>query len=302
MIVKNIIYLISLSFLVILFTQGCANVKEPADTLSSGKIAISVDETYKPIFEEAIKIFESNNPNAKINASYKPEADCIEDFIKDTTRIIFVTRKLSDNEKQRLELNKAAVTRELELARDAVAFVVAKGSKSEFTQTQFTKILEGAEGNYQLVVDNEKSSTRRYIQDSILKGKPMSKNIFAVKNADELLTYIQKNKNAIGAIGVNWVADPNDSTASKFNSNIEVVGILPYNDSLIRFRKPMRHYIGLKEYPYIRNLMFISKEAYAGLGTGFANFLGRLEGQLLFSQANFFPLTVDVNFRAAVSK
>jgi phosphate transport system substrate-binding protein len=289
--VKQII----LSVALCIAATSCDEDTSNLDNQTSGNIAISVDETYQPIMEQQIKIFESRYPNAHIKASYKPEGECIEDFIKDTTRLIFITRVLNSDERKRCEQNKIAVTRELPLVRDAVAFIVSKDAKSEFTQAAFDDILKGKSSN-QLVFDNQNSSTIRYVQDSVLKGAEMSKNTFAAKGCADVLQYVQNNKNAIGAIGVSWVADQSDTSTESFLKNINVVGILPYNDSITRYRKPYQAYIGLKEYPYCRELYFISKEGYIGLGTGFANYLGR-DGQLVFSKSKLFPLQLEVRIK-----
>ena len=53
------------------------------DTLTTGTIHISVDETFAPIIDSQIKVFMSQHPDAKIIPHYKPEADCIKDLLND---------------------------------------------------------------------------------------------------------------------------------------------------------------------------------------------------------------------------
>jgi phosphate transport system substrate-binding protein len=287
---KQIIVIIITSMLM----TACKDEKV-LDNQTTGSISVSIDETYKPVMEEQIKVFEGRNLHAKINAKYKSEMDCIKDFINDTTRLIFITRPLTEDEKQLCLQKKVAVTRELPLVRDAVAFIVSKGTQSDFTQTAFTKILKG-ESDYQLVFDNQNSSTLRYVQDSILAGGEVSKNTFAAKGCEDLIKYVEGNPKAIGVIGVSWIADNVSEKTDAFLERINVVGILPYNDSITRYRKPLHAYIALKEYPYCRELYFISKEGYVGLGTGFANYLGR-EGQMVFDKNRLFPLQYDVRVK-----
>ena len=50
------------------------------DTPTSGTINISVDESFRPVIEEAIKVYEGSFPDAHIIAHYKPEAECFKDF------------------------------------------------------------------------------------------------------------------------------------------------------------------------------------------------------------------------------
>jgi len=66
------------------------------DTLTSGTVHISVDESFRPVIDEQVKVFESSYPDAKIIVHYKPEADCLRDIIRDSlTRMVIVTRGLS---------------------------------------------------------------------------------------------------------------------------------------------------------------------------------------------------------------
>src|SRR5688572_13581537 len=64
----------------------------------SERINISVDETFKPVIEQQIKVFESSWPQTDIVASYKSEADCFRDLQKDSTRMIIVARGLNGEE------------------------------------------------------------------------------------------------------------------------------------------------------------------------------------------------------------
>ena len=75
-----------------------SNENAPTDTLSSGEITISVDETYRPIIEQQLKVFDSSYPKAHITAQYKPESQCIQDFMEGKAKLILVTRDLLKEE------------------------------------------------------------------------------------------------------------------------------------------------------------------------------------------------------------
>ncbi len=274
--------------------SACKSKKIKLDTTTEGSIAISVDEFYKAAMEEQIRVFESRNPKAHIHASYKPEADCIADLLKDTTRLIFITHPLTTADKAEFEAKKLPITREMPMARDAIAFIVAKSAKVNYTQTEFEKILTGINQEQQMVFDNDNSSALRYVKDSILKGKPLAKNNFAVKNVEELVTHVAGNPASIGVVGVGVVNNLEDAATQSLLQKVNVVGILPFNDSFERYRQPIFQYIANLEYPYRRELFFISKETHIGLGTGFANYLAK-DGQLLFEKFGYFALNNEVH-------
>lgn len=273
-------------------------VKKETDTLSSGSISISVDETYRPIVEEQIKVFDSSFPEANITVHYKPEAECIKDFLNDSARLILVTRDLSADEKKYCEQKKMVPTT-LAIAKDAVAVVLHNSSVDTALSIETLKgILTGKyKKKYTVVFDNQGSSTLRYMMDSLLKGEPLGANVFAAKGNDSVLAYVAKNPDAIGFVGVSYVADYNDPEGLAFIHTVRIAEV--YNDSLQKFYKPYQAFIAPDYYKLTRNLYYINRETYPGLGTGFANFLTRERGQLIFKQARLFPLRTNIIFREA---
>lgn len=269
------------------------------DTATEGTIRISVDETYKPLIDSEIKVFESLYPKAHIIPSYKPEADCFRDLLNDSARMVIVTR---DFNQQELEYFKQLKIRpnSLLLAWDALALVVNKSNPdSILNMEQVRSIMNGTnkDRKWQLVFDNANSSTVRYIMDSINMGKPLPTNTMAAKTNPEVVDYVSKNKDAIGVIGVSWISDPADSLSMAFTKQVSVVRLRADNGS--DFVKPYQAYIGIGTYPLKRGFFYCLKEPYHGLGTGFATFLGSYEGQLVIKQFRLFPARLNVVFREA---
>ncbi len=277
---------------------GCGgSASGPTDTPNSGSIDISVDETYRPVIEEQLHVFDSANPAAHIRAQYKPEAECIKDYLAGKVRLILITRPLTDAEKN-YAADKGIYPDWDELARDAVAVIINPQSvDTAFALPQLRGILTGQyKEPYNVVFDNSGSSTLRFIQDSILKGQPLGKNVFAAHGNDSVVNYVAQNPKSIGIVGLNWVSSDNDpGNTGAFISKIKVAAI--YNDSTQELLQPYQAYIALRSYPLSRNLYFIKNEPHQGLGTGFANFLRRDRGQLIFAHAHLFPLKLSIVLR-----
>lgn len=281
---------------IVIFSIAACGGPVTKDNQTSGYMKISIDETYKPVMEEQLKIFTGRYPNAHIQVEYKSEAECFKDFFEDTTRVIFVTRELSEKEKEYC-LSKKWVTKSMAMARDAVAFITsAEHPKPQFTTQQLSNLLLGKDSSHTMVFDNPGSSTVRYITDSMLQGQTIKGNSFATQHATEVIDYVAAHPKSIGVIGVSWIADNSDSTTEQFLKKIQVAGIRKINDTSAPFIRPFQAYIGLQEYPCTRNLYFISKESWVGLGTGLVNYLCK-DGQLVFKQAKMFPLRVNVLLR-----
>ncbi len=290
---KNLLLLLVPLF----FLTSCGEKKDPdapTDTLSSGTVQISVDETYRPVIEEQKKVFDSSYPNAHVQVNYTTEQGCFEDLMSKKSRLILVTREVLPAEKQQF-LDRKIVTHSLQLARDGIAVVLNNESaESLFALPQLQGILTGEnKSGYTVVVDNAASSTVRFLIDSVLAGKPLGSNVYAAKSADSVIAYVKSNPKAIGFVGVPYVVATDDS----LRTDVKIASLK--NDSTGEFLKPYTAYVALRTYLLTRTLYFVSRETTPGLGTGFANFLSKERGQLLFYHFGMFPLQLNVVIRDA---
>lgn len=280
------------------FAVSCDDGPKHSDTPTSGAIDISADETYRAVIEEQSKIFDSSFPNAKVTIHYKPEAECFKDYFDNKARLILVTRELTPEEKKVAEQKQFYPT-SVALAKDAVALIVNKENPDSMMDMPMIKgILTGVytKKKYTVVFDNQASSLVRYITDSLLKGEKLGSNVYSAKGSKAVIDYVMKNPNAVGFAGLTDVCDSADpGNTGTFINHVQVVGV--YNDSLKEYLKPYLAYIGLKEYPFVRKLYYVSRESYQGLGTGFANFLMGNRGQLIFAYAHLYPLRMEVSIR-----
>ena len=153
------------------------------DTTNSGTIHISVDESFKPVIDSQIQVFEAIYPKAKIIADYKPEAECFKDLMKDSTRMIIVTRGLSENEEKYYKDTFGFNMRYDKLANDAIAVIVNNDDPdSLLTMEKIRGILSGTTADKELAVFDglTETSAIRFAIDSILKGQPFdAKKVFA---------------------------------------------------------------------------------------------------------------------------
>lgn len=294
--IKSILFLILVS--IALFSCGDDAPKHP-DTLSKGTIDISVDESYQPIIDEELKVFDSSYPDARISIHYKPEAECFKDYFDGKARIILVTRDLTATEKQVCDQKKIWPS-SMKVARDGIAVITNNESTDSILDMDALKgILTGVyKKKYTVVFDNQSSGMIRYVTDTLLKGKALGSNVFAAKGNEDVIDYVSKNPEAIGFVGMSYVyANEDTSAAGTFINKVRVVAM--QNDSDRQFYKPYQAYVALKSYPLSRNLYYINSESYHGLGTGFANFLVSQAGQLVFLHAHLFPLQSNLVIREA---
>jgi phosphate transport system substrate-binding protein len=284
------------------------------DTPTTGTVGVGVDETFAPILQAEIDTFAKLYPNAHVKMSFQPEEKVMLDLINDQIKLAVVSRELNSEEKADFEKQKITprITR---IGIDGLAIVLNRSNPdSLFTVAQLADIFTGktstwsqVSGKKQLaainvVFDANRSSTARFVRDSVTHGAPLTNRVFAAKSNPDLLDYVATHPSAIGIVGVNWISDRDDPAAMKFANKVRVASITARpNPTPDDFIQPYQVYLAektpeqiaehpeLQNYPLRRNLYVISREARAGLGTGFASFVAGKNGQLIFQKSGLLP-------------
>lgn len=277
------------------------NVVHRDDSPSQGTIHISVDESYKPVIEEQIRMYEASYPGTHIIADYKPEADCLKDFFRDTAnRMVIVTRGLSDREDRYMKDSLNYLPAWNKIATDAIAIIVnAASNDTLFSLQRLKDQLTGKINRNQTIVFDglNATSTVRYISDSILRGGQFDTSVVkAAKSSSDVIDYVSGNKDAIGLVGINWIGNPEDSEQVNMLKKIKIAYVKCGLCADTPYVKPMQASILTKRYPLVRGLYYILKENYTGLGTGFVNFMQYERGQLIFRRAYLGPV-MDFDIR-----
>ncbi len=278
--------------MILFFIAACNDSvkKSPTDTTTSGTINISVDESFKPVMEEQIRVFEKSYPNAHIIAQYKTEADCFKDFYNDTSnRMVIVTRGLRAEEDVYFLDSLKFYPHWDNIANDAITIIVnSKSNDTIFTLERLRDQLSGKiNRNQKIVFDGlNATSTVRFVMDSILKGKQFDTTVVqAVKGSQQVIDYVAKTENAVGFVGISWVGNPEDSAQVQMLNNVKIAYVACEVCDEKPYVKPMQASILTRRYPLVRGLYYILKENFNGLGTGFVNFLNQERGQLIFRRA-----------------
>lgn len=278
--------------------QAIDNVKEAQ--IKDTTIHISVDESFEPVMEEEIKVFESAYPDTKVIVEYKAEADCIRDLQKDSTKLVIISRELSLEETKYFNDRIGYKPEFAQLAKDAVAVIVNINSRdSIFTLDELKKILSGS-GNEKLKVAVDGStatSTVRYLRDTLLKGASFSKKIQGAKSSEALVNYVSTTENAVGFIGISWITNPKNVEQQQALKSVKVALIECKNCEKDIYAKPSQQTITFNQYPLVRGLYYVLKENYAGFGSRFVFFLTTERGQLIFRRASLVPTKMSFNRR-----
>lgn len=274
-------------------------MKEPTDTPTSGDVNVVIDESYTLLFDTEIHTFQSLYVNAKVHAKYLPEDSALVALMSDSAKVAVINRPLKEEEKKSFE-TKNIFPIETKIAEDAIAFVV--NTENPDTNIQFEQIVRimagmdttwkqinerSACGGIQVIFDNPNSANARYIAN-FSKESHLPKNAYAVKSNSEVIEYVNKNKNAIGVVSVNWISDKDDSTTIGFLKKIKVLGISKAGNTE-KYYKPYQAYIKTKDYPFCRDVYMINRQTRAGLGMGFVSFVAGEKGQRIILKMGLVP-------------
>jgi len=289
---KRVAQVITILVCVLCFLQ--CNTKEKnsskADTPRNGTIHISVDESFKPVIDEQIQMYEATYPGTKIIPHYKPEAECFRDFLKDSlTRLIIVTRGLTYKEEKFYIDTLGYNPGWNEVAKDAVTLIVhANSADTVFTIDRLRKQLRGEINRDQVIVFDglKATSAVRYVSDSILKGQKFDTSVVkAASNSRDVIDYVATHENAIGILGVSWIGNPEDTAQLSLLKKVKIGFVECNNCNDTTYIRPTQLSILTNRYPLVRGLYYIIKENYTGLGNGFVSFLKNERGQLIFKRA-----------------
>lgn len=284
--------------------NSAETVQTATDTPNSGTISISVDESFKPVIEEQIRVHKSSFPETNIIVSYKPESDCLRDLQKDSTRMVIVARGLNKEEASFFENRLSYSPQYGILAYDAVAVIVNRQSPdSIFTLSKLRNILSGKDKITAVMDGNKATSTVRYLKDSILKEGNFGTNVVAAENSRNVLDVVAARNDVVGFVGISWISDNYDPVQLNYLKKIRLglVECVKCEEKDI-FAKPSQATISYGQYPLARPLYYILKENAAGLGTGFMNFMSLERGQLIFRRAFLVPAKMGFGKRSGSIK
>ena len=303
MVKKGLEYSFIVMAIVFFLLNGCKSYKKQQDKLPDtpyrGSIRVSADESFKPVLDEFVMVYEGNHPGTKINMEYKPEADCLRDLFNDSVRMVIATRGATPEEQEAVIDSLKIGPHNLTVARDAIAVIVnPQDEDDKFTMEEVKQVLTGKfKKNLIPVFDGLKAtSTVRFIIDSVLRGDSFTKKAMAARSSKAVVDYVAENRGVVGFIGVSWIGNPEDTAALSFLKRVKVAAI----ESVVVpgfYCKAYQANIYAKIYPMVRDLTYILKEHHRGLGTGFANFISGEIGQIMFRRTYLAPVLKNLGIR-----
>lgn len=290
----------------LLFSCKGGTKTEIRETPTRGNIRITVDESFQPLIETEVYTFTQLYTNAKIKTQYKPEYDVINDLMNDSVKVIVTSKKLTDDQIKYLR-DTLVIARTTTFAYDALALITNKENNdtlikyNDIKNIFLGKILKWKELNpnskldkIRVIFDNTKSGNIRYFKDQFELKDTLPDNFFAVLNNQEVFDFVSRNPDALGIISVNWISDKDDSLSMSFSKRVNVVAVSQANIIDDYYYRPKQGSIYDKSYPFVREIYFISRETFKGLGSGFIQWATAEQGQRIVLKSGLVPATMPI--------
>lgn len=311
---KKLSYIFIGLFLTLVFFSYCDGKKTKGsrtDTPTSGTIEFVADESFSPFIEEERQQFEFEYPKAHLIARYADDITGFKKLQDLKTCLFFTSRALKAGEVAYFKF-KNLIPSVFPIGYDGLAFIVNRNNTDTcITVNDIKRVLSGEvkkwselypkskRGDIEVVFDNPASATLHYVIDSIMGGKNLTAdNIVAAKSSKAVIDYVNKNINAIGIIGSNWLNDKRDSTNTTFKKNIHVMSVsIKEKATPMNSWKPYQAYLLDGRYPFVRTLYAIVIDPYKALPWSFANYVTGPKGQLILFKTGLLPYRGDISIK-----
>ncbi|MCX6164096.1 MAG: substrate-binding domain-containing protein [Ignavibacteriae bacterium] len=300
-----------------LFFYSCdfGEIKSKATT---GDMTIEADENLESVVGLLSKDFTRLNPEAKITPIFKPTKNVITDLLNKETKLIIIAGDMTEDDKKFIADYKIELQKH-ELAIDGIAFIInsenpairltSKDLKSIFSgeikkwsqikaqdEDQNKKVSEKIKGINDLIkvyIQRPNSNSYQYVKDTILDGQNFYDNAQICSTSVQMLDIVRENKNAIGFINMGWLSKGNQDVLDTTVQAVRVSKIWK-NGRQEDFAQFHQGLIFNKKYPYTRKIILYSTDIGIQLSTGFITFLLKNDGQKIFLDNGFVPITQPI--------
>ena len=282
-------------------TNNSGTIRE---TPTRGDIKLLVDESFKTMLQSSIDVFTSIYEDAHITPIYESEPDVINDFLRDTAKVMVVGKPL--NESQVLFLNDSLIFPvTTPYFTDAVAFIVSKDNSDTLIRyKEMEGIIKGSftrwddltyhrqstqPGGIRIILDDARSGNIRFLKEVFNIEGSLPSNFFALENSEEIFDFVARNKDAMGIVSAAYLSNKQNPEQS---ANLKKIAISQPDTEEKIFYRPSQASLMDGDYPFSRQVYFISRESFPGLGTGFVQFATSEQGQRIVLRSGLLPATI----------
>ncbi len=297
----------------ITFFLGCDT--EQKETTTKGKLHIFIPESIAPTIidevNEFLNLYRQNG--AQITYTIVPSEIAVHRFVRDTARIAFLPRPLTEAEKDHIKKISTDLN-ELIVAYDGIVVVVhSKNKLEQLTTTEIQKILTGTITRWEQLTYTKpmRGAIKIYCQDSsdiieyltqrLAQQTGISMKFTRTLSDLRTLQSVEKDPLSLGFAALGWI----DSAKSivkilnlgRTNQDTDTSFVLPA-EAKNNFFSPHPANIYRNYYPFKRTI-YMSTRTHVDLAAGFGTYVATAEGQKLFLKRGLLPGTQQIKLKSS---
>lgn len=248
---------------------------------------IYADEICRDLLEAEKVVFESQNKNSIIDIRYGDEKYAVNNFFKDTSRIVALIRPFANPETTRLQSDSYS-SKSIKIAEDALVCITKDKNKRNTLQTDslsnyLNKNL--AANKLLFVILKSQNAHIQYLQAKF-KITPSQLNVYAVADSTAMFDYLKNNINSIGLIPLSWVQD-NLTINSNKNAQLKILSL---TDAFGKESMPDQENLVRGNYPLSKGIYLNVRGTKSDEASKFINFCTSDIGQLIVLKSNLLPV------------
>lgn len=263
------------------------------DKMYKGELTVFVDEGLKPVMQQQIDVFEYLYDSVKVNVKYTRPNEVIDSFRSKHAGVVVITRDLDKREIEQMKATDTIYPREVLVSYDAVAIICKKQKQEiDLDYTGLKNLFSPeATGKVKLVFDHQDASTVSFVLQKLgYTGQP-SKNVYALKSADEVIDYCSKQTDAFGFIPYSLISDADDAKAQAILKQVKILSLRAKNaKGETVWVSANQSDIADGSYPLIRPVNAVLKYGHGdNLEWLFVNYMYKEKGARIFLKAGLIP-------------
>ena len=297
-------------FLIALFL-GCST--EEKETTTKGRLHVFIPESIAPVMidevKEFLRLYQANG--ASITDTVVPAEIAARRFIRDTARIAFLPRPLTQAEKEQVKIFSPDLNEVIVAYDGIVAVVHQKNRTMEMTTTEIQKILSGTTTRWEQFAQAAKGTIHIYCQDSsdvteylqqrLLKQACISAKFTRTSSDIQTLRSVEKDPLALGFTALGWIDD-------SARSEVKILSLgrtkedtdttfAPPAETAGNFFSPHPANIYRNYYP-LKRAIYMYTRGQINLAVGFGTYVAAAEGQKLFAQCGLLPARLRIKLKS----
>ena len=256
------ISLLSLSAFLIFSTFSCKDKEKPTKAEQKtavkralheyGDLAMTVDPSFKNLAQSLADMYMVDYPDVKITINEEIEEKAIKDFYEGKIPVLMVSKPLTKAQQQHLFDKTTTKYISSVIALDATVFITSVDNPiNSITVNDIKDNLYKKDPKITFVYDHPNSANFNTINDKLKLSVENGAKVTAMGDAEKVIDFVQKDKTAIGIIGLNILSDKGNPKVEEYLKKVKVLPIADDKGNLVLPTIPNLKY-GV--YPFYRQI------------------------------------------------